>query len=332
LMKERVDPYYWNRQIPHQRDLLLGHLFVAADRVVQKCRFARSTGESDVRLSWTRVDPKLADELRSGADRSAMFELKDVAGVRFLRLPTFERSTPEQVSEIRTLIDTIKARAGELRQGPLVLDARGNTGGNSTWGEEIAAALWGEAWVQHVSSQLDWRTDWRVSKDNLASIERNIKILESGGHEEAAASTKRLRERVQEALAAGQPFVRAGDPPKPKPRPRQNPVKGPVYLLTDQSCFSACLDFADVVRKLPGTVHIGFPTSADTIYMENAGKLLPSRLAGFSYPMKAYRNRARGSNIWYDPHVGWPGGAMTEQALAQWIRRLATQPSPHHIR
>ncbi|HJZ13525.1 MAG TPA: peptidase, partial [Acidobacteriota bacterium] len=84
----------------------------------------------------------------------------------------------------------------------------------------------------------------------------------------------------------------------------------------------ACLDFADVMRRLPGAIHVGLPTSADAIYIDNTYTMLPSGLAGLGYSMKVYRNRVRGNNEWYEPKVRWPGGPMTEESIARWILSL----------
>jgi len=101
-----------------------------------------------------------------------------------------------------------------------------------------------------------------------------------------------------------------------------NPISGRVYLLTDGECASACLDFADLVRRLPGVIHVGQPTSADAIYIDNTYQELPSRLARVGYSMKVFRNRVRENNEWYEPEVRWPGGEMSDDAVAKWIASL----------
>jgi hypothetical protein len=96
-----------------------------------------------------------------------------------------------------------------------------------------------------------------------------------------------------------------------------------VFLLTDNECASACLDFTDVVRRLPNVTHIGLPTSADALYIDNTEAMLPSGLAWLSYSMKVYRNRLRANNEWYEPKIRWPGGVMSDEAVTTWIAQLA---------
>lgn len=56
-------------------------------------------------------------------------------------------------------------------------------------------------------------------------------------------------------------------------------LAGPVYLVTDYSCMSACLDAVDLWLAL-GAVHLSQETSADTLYMDIRHAKLPSGLGG----------------------------------------------------
>ena len=73
-------------------------------------------------------------------------------------------------------------------------------------------------------------------------------------------------------------------------------------------------------------VHVGLPTSADSIYIDNTGQVLPSGQGSLSWSLKVYRNRIRSNNQWYGPAVRWPGGAMTDEAVAKWVSGLAPRP------
>jgi hypothetical protein len=49
---------------------------------------------------------------------------------------------------------------------------------------------------------------------------------------------------------------------------------------------------------------------------------LPSGLTNLNYGMKVMRGSVRGNNQWYEPKYRWPGGAMTDEALAKWVKSL----------
>lgn len=129
---------------------------------------------------------------------------------------------------------------------------------------------------------------------------------------------------MQKALDAGQVYARRAEPPTSKglPSGAKSPFHGRVYFLTDSACGSACLDFADIVTRMPGVTHIGLPTSADAIYIDVVGMPLKSGLSRFNWSLKVYRNRVRGNNQWYEPKIRWPGGKMTDAAVAAWVKNL----------
>ena len=58
------------------------------------------------------------------------------------------------------------------------------------------------------------------------------------------------------------------------------------------------------------------------LYLDINTLPLPSGLGSLNYGKKVYRHRMRANNQWYDPQVRWPGGPMTDQAIAQWVRSL----------
>src|SRR6185503_4105954 len=109
---------------------------------------------------------------------------------------------------------------------------------------------------------------------------------------------------------------------KPTDPSPPNPVTGRVYLLTDTACGSACLNFADLTLHLPGVVQIGEPTFADAVYIEVNDLPLPSGLTQLTYGMKVMRHSLRGNNQWYEPKYRWPGGEMTDAAIAKWVKSL----------
>ena len=101
-----------------------------------------------------------------------------------------------------------------------------------------------------------------------------------------------------------------------------------MILLTDLLCGSACLDFADIMLKLPGVIHAGQPTWADTVYMDIRSLALPSKLGSFSIPQKVYRNRIRGNNQPCEPKAEWTfeGDISNDTDVKTWLwQKLASK-------
>ena len=331
LQQRWVDPYRWNVDVPHDRDAGSVFLMTAVEgdpRRPRVCRFRAEDREFELGLAWSSVpEERLFDLIDQALGRGqARIGLRQVGQVWFVSLPTFDLQQPEQVDAMRALVRDLRRRAKPLRAAPwVVLDVRGNTGGNSGWGRDVAAALFGKASVDRVEGQFDWTVDWRASPLTAASLREAAEVSEKNRQMADAKYRRELADEIEQAAAAGMVYVR-------KPAPArfaagtptgESPLKGRVFLLTDHACASACLDFADIARRLPGVVHVGLPTSADSIYIDNTGQVLPSGQGSLSWSLKVYRNRIRSNNQWYEPAVRWPGGAMTDEAVAKWVSGLA---------
>jgi len=325
LLKGRTDPYFWRAVIPHQRFERAYHLFYQAADDPQPALKSCAFSSGPIVLSWRKTADadfqKVLLAARGLAPRPP--SLRQIDGVWFVSIPTFGYQTDEEVAQIHAVIDALGKREPELRQATLVFDLRGNGGGNSEWGTAIVKAVWGEAWEQRAEALSGGFTvDWRASANNLATVTAAEQQIHKVGLDSdwlqpvIAAITKAKHE--------GKPLARVVDPsPKIDPLPPPDPVTGRVYFLADGACASACLDFADLMHNLPGVTEIGLPTSADTNYIDIASMELPSGLARLGYGMKVYRDRVRGSNVWYEPKARWPSGDMTDDAaVVRWIKTL----------
>lgn len=246
-------------------------------------------------------------------------------GTIWVDVPTFVVDAKDDVAAMRAMIDGLAAEMKQNRDWKLlVFDLRGNRGGASQWGDELAAAVFGTEWAEAARAWLlsGVHIEWRVSKDNIESLD-GIVIQQERRHGKdhpGAAQTRAFADSMRAALAGGQALLR--DPrfqTAEAPRPPATPVPGRVVAVTSASCFSSCLDFLDVLRLHPAVVQVGQTTGVDTTYMESWGQGLPSGLAQISYPMKVYRNRKRKHNEAYTPKVAYEGALADTDALRTWI-------------
>jgi hypothetical protein len=325
LMKSRVDPYFVNGAIPQSEGTWRSELFIASpDELatrLKQCRF--SSGE--VKLNWrslptNEVNKKLQAAFNfEGSD----FSLKQVDGVWFVRLPRFWFNSDDEMKKMQALLDEVKAKAPELRKGTVVFDVRGNGGGDSSWGYRIATALWGEKWADRVESSFDQSHDVRVSPANMRKVSENLEYVKDHNETDALPYWNLVEAAMKKARAHHQQLAHVNIPPTPPTEPAPaDPVTGRVFFLTDPICGSACLSFADLVLHLPGVTQIGGPTFADAVYIDINALPLPSGLAKFEYGMKVMRGGPRGNNQWYEPRYRWPGGPMTDETIARWVKSL----------
>ncbi|BEV16565.1 peptidase [Herbaspirillum sp. DW155] len=197
----------------------------------------------------------------------------------------------------------------------VILDTRGNQGGNSAFGDRILQALLKQAMPPGPEHASAW---WRVSQiaiDTLQSHVDRYRLLEGASGPEVQWLT-RILDKMRAAQASGAKWVDNGD--VPELAETGLPFQGRLGLVTDAYCASACLDFADAVLSIPGALHVGEPTSADTNYLDLAQLRLPGGLM-MAMPLKVHRGRLRRSNEPLIPHFVY-GGDMNDTArLQQWV-------------
>ena len=84
---------------------------------------------------------------------------------------------------------------------------------------------------------------------------------------------------------------------------------------------SACLDFIDEVKAVDSkAILVGETTKADSVYMDVRIVDLPSGIGQFQFPIKVYRNRARGHNVPYVPDVAYPFGMNASEDKENWLQ------------
>lgn len=165
--------------------------------------------------------------------------------------------------------------------------------------------------------------DWRASADNLAQIDGYLEEwLAAGESRERIVWARTISKGMREARDAGEVFW-VSRPDLSATPPDSGPllVRGTVYVLTDASCASACLDAVDLWKPL-GAVQVGRQTSADTVYMDTRTQTLPSGIGRLTLPMKIWRGRPRGHNEPHSPARLFNGDMSDDAALLEWIRGL----------
>ncbi|MGO4310082.1 S41 family peptidase [Pseudomonas sp. KB_15] len=247
--------------------------------------------------------------------------LKNLGGGRYwIHVSNFMPSAAENAS-LNKMLDVIKS----LDDANLVvLDTRGNRGGNSLVGAEMLSALLGSKWVKSLDESSRAYAMWRVSPFALSTLNKALTTMENdyGKNSEAYKFVFSLTRSMEFALHEKkdwlrQPSASSVDQDGSRGGDTQG-FKGKLALVTDSFCASACLDFADVVLAVPGVVHLGLPTSADTLYIDIGAQTLPSG-AEFWLPLKVWRGRARGNNQSYDPQFVFDGDINDTAAVQKWV-------------
>lgn len=240
--------------------------------------------------------------------------------------------------EGETQLAALERRLEAARNTPrIVFDARGNSGGSSDVGDRIFQAATGGLVTDDTGLPPLPRPHalWRVSEANIKALEHRIAMLSQalGEDHEVTRSEHDRREALRAALERKESWwVQQGDEPVPsreeaqRRHARLREFEGQVVLLTDGVCVSACLDFADRVRAVPGSLHLGETTDFDSVYIDLGFLKLPS--GNFlRLPLKVWRNRVRADSQPWIPDIPLPVTGRSDADVQAEVLRVLQNPT-----
>jgi hypothetical protein len=337
LYRDRVEPFQFRSWLPALAPgdwpwILIdsGNPFLEQ---LKRCEFEIDGQRATYALDWQPLDDAVMKEFDETIEPSTVqttelrFEPGDIAWVS---IASFFESGESVSEDLAALIDSIDAQRAAIADAEaLVIDVRGNLGGASKASYAVAAALWNDDFINDRIPRFT-STDWRASDNNLDRIDSAMLPLriKFGSDSDLYQEVTAIRDGMRQANSAGQPyFVQTHSTPSPTgAEPRELPSE--IYFLTDHTCVSACLDFADLMDAIDGVTHIGTETSGDTFYLEVASVDLPSGIGQLIYPTAIHQGRARGVNESHVPDVPYPGDVSDTDGIVQWlIERRSTSPN-----
>lgn len=295
------------------------------------CLFERGGQRQTLKLEWTRIKretllPQLQAAIGGGA---AGFGVRRVGRGYWIALQSLkDERTAAVVKEVEDQKDALRAAPF------VVLDLRGNGGGSSLFGRQIATSLFGPDFVQ---ARLDPERGsgcggpaWRVSEGNLHNLEFLLHSDAVHMPPEAKALGEKQLLKMQAALAHHQAF--SGEISCPEALDRPVPAVAPpslmharFLLLTDSLCFSSCLLVTEDFLNLDA-FHIGQTTDAATHYLEVREEYLPSGYSLFS-TLQAVDPGSPYQIGPFEPDLVYNGDIADTQALEAWVVATAVPAS-----
>lgn len=298
-----------------------GNPFLTRPRI---CLFDQGGTARTVALRWRPIAraglaPRIAALATHGA---AGFGLRRVGDGWWIALESLsEKALP--------VVEAVRAEAEALRAAPfVVLDLRGNGGGNSQYGQLIADALLGAPDAPaRPGGEVRCPKVWRLSERNFKRLTHYRDTLGPRMGKEALAQFTREYDSMAAARARGEPFTGSprcagaeSVPSGPGPEIVHAGYRGRVVLLTDNKCFSSCLLVTDLFRRR-GALHVGEATDAATNYMEVREDRLPSGLSMFS-TLQAVAPAEPSQIGPFAPEVRFEGNIADTAALEAWVKTL----------
>jgi Peptidase family S41 len=308
-----------------------GNPFIARPKA---CVFERDSQRETVTLDWVRIKrenllPRVKKAIGAGA---AGFGVRRVGQGYWIALQDLRSD------QARAVVKAVDEQKMALRESPyVVLDLRGNGGGSSVMGRQIAASLLGAA---AADGRLGPATEaacggpdgsWRASEGNIKQLEfvQASPLVMQGGPEIRKMVQDTLRD-ARAAFAQGKAFSASISCPieVPKaPAATQPPslMKGRLILLTDNLCFSSCLSVTDDFRSL-GAFHVGQTTDAATRYVDVREQYLPSGYSMFS-TLESVDPNSPSEVGPFDPVLTYDGDIADTEAVEKWIVQVAVPAS-----
>lgn len=289
----------------------------------KSCSFVLGGATRPVALEWRAVH---RDRLVPRIDRAmggglAGFGVRSLGRGQVIALESLNPYAPnaEQV------VQEVQAKAAALRASPyIVIDLRGNTGGNSLYGSRIAHILLGK---DHVSSTLGAVDTgcievYRVSSANIATLRSYEKLAAQQGEKGLIAVVDKMLADTLAAQAKGEPLSGAPKCELGKRKGKSTPsaYQGKLYVLTDYRCFSSCLMMVHQYRLL-GATQIGETTDANTHYTQNRHNPMPSGLSSFSTLQAISPDTPRQVGP-FVPHIAFDGDLADNAAVEAWLIKV----------
>jgi hypothetical protein len=308
-----------------------GNPFITRPKV---CVFEHNAKRQAVTLDWVRIKrenllPRMQKAIGAGA---AGFGVRRVGEGYWIALQDLLSD------QARGVVKAVDEQKTALRESAfVVLDLRGNRGGSSVMGRQIAASLLGEA---AAGGRLGPATEaacggpdgtWRASEGNIKHLEfmQTAPLVVQGGPEIKKIVQDTLRD-ARDAFAQGKAFSASINCPVAPPQPptaAQPPslMKGRLILLTDNLCFSSCLSVTDDFRTL-GAFHIGQTTDAATHFVDVREQYLPSGYSMFS-TLESVDPGAPTEVGPFQPALTYNGDIADTASLEKWVIEVAVPAS-----
>lgn len=253
-------------------------IFIRWDKLASSqttCLFKRGEQNISQTLTWQTVPENyLADKFETPAAK--IYELEKIPRGHWVKLRSFAGYDKDGIAQLKQFAEDAK----KLRKDQvIVVDLRGNTGGNSDWGTRWIENVFG----YHINSDKE-EALVLASPGNYDHFSRLHKSLAEKGAIQPADEA-RWSNLLQAAKGLPGKLVKVENP-KPAEKAKHSLKKtftGKIYVLTDFMVFSSGETFVHQLKMMPNVKQVGMATNASTYYSDIRFDITPSGLV-FNFP------------------------------------------------
>lgn len=248
---------------------------------ITKCEFVDQTQSKNVSLEWKTVG---SDYLTRFQEKpGATYAIEKTPYGHWIQLHSLAGYGPEDTALLKRFVDDAK----DLRNDSnIVLDLRGNSGGNSSWGEEWIKNLYGyKPKLSNVPNLI------YTSPGNIGHYERIFELLDSTGGFSKPKDKDDYKFLLAEMHIHQGRLIPIPEDKKPKSGERKKRTKfhGKLWVISDAWVFSSGELFLQMLRLMPNVTQVGIATDASTQAGEIRFDQTPSGLV-FSIGTKVFRS------------------------------------------
>lgn len=324
---DRLKQFYTSPEVEARKERAAWQLFVDEHNPFlprpEECVFSTPTGETVVhRLEWRDCN------LKAVKSRIEALAPRPQAGVGLAPVEKGYWIGLEDLVDAEDVTSSVEQSAAALRQADwVVLDLRGNGGGNTEFSNRILTALMGKERV--AAARPDYpcgNSYYRLTRGNIDRFkhyrdERKARGLDARSMDRWITTLETARMLGLSLWPLHRRYHAVFDPPIDFERLPAPTMKGRLYVITDSRCFSSCLLAVDLARRV-GAIQLGYSTDRMNRYMEVREAALPSGRGRFSTLMKMVEGVPDFGP--YQPHHPYDGDLADDEALKTWVISLAT--------
>lgn len=256
-------------------------------------------------------------------------DLKDYYGWKLLSTGILwvKVGTLKSSRELNGKLDIFLNQLRLLKAEKIVIDLRGNGGGNSLNGTKILQSLFDKDYYQSNLAHYLKRSSygesiryWRVSEraltltrskfDSVHSNEKpfvnnlyfNLLTAKEQGHELYAEHTGPMIKDIEDFYEYGLYGLN----------------KGKLYVITDFRCASSCITLLSEAKEIFGAVHLGEETNPGTQFSE----VVEIPFGEYSLTLPTRYDPQRESNVARKPDIPFNGDINNTQSLMNWFQQV----------
>lgn len=262
-----------------------------ASGTLANCKFSDGKHTYEVPLKWQEVsDNYMRDSFQKPPTK--FYELSKTNYGHWLKLSSFAGYGPEASGQLKSFVDdAFKLRKDKV----IVIDVRGNTGGNSSWGSAWIENLFGfKNDPGHVRSYV------LSSPGNRQHFERLYEHLKKNNGIPDPQSDADWQQLLKALSDHPSGFAEIKETNRSMKKSESPHFKGKLIVLTDFMVFSSGEIFVKDLKRMPGVEQAGMPTDASTYYSDIRFDIAPSGLP-FNFPtmveMDGFTDRGSGEPL-----------------------------------